>query len=331
VQTREKSSEPRHEPASAQPEGVLLVNLGSPRAPTSPAVRAFLREFLGDPKVVDANPLLWWLVLNTIVLPRRSRASARAYRSIWMAEGSPLIVISRRQHRALAQRLGSRFRVALAMRYGEPSISAALGELAAAGCRRLRLLPMFPQVSVATTSSVREAVQAALRARAGDLELVEVAAYYQHPGYVNALATRVRESLEEGPVDHCVFSFHGLPVRLVEAGDPYRDHCVATARALALALELGEDQWSLSYQSRFGREAWLEPDTAQLVPSLAARARRVLIACPGFPTDCLETLEEIDLRLRADFRRAGGEELRVVPCLNDHPQWIEGMAQILTH
>ncbi len=312
-----------------RPRGVLLVNLGSPGAPTRAAVRKLLAQFLSDPSVVDLNPLLWWGIRNLIVLPLRSGRVARAYQSIWMEEGSPLIVHGRRLAAALAAELGEGWRVALAMRYGEPSLRAGLKELSRAGCREALVVPLFPQYSRSTTGSIERAVQDLASEVPGLPELRWAAPFFDHPAYLEAISARIRESQEQGPVEHVVLSLHGLPVRYVEAGDPYRDHCERTARALAAGLGLREGGWSLVYQSRFGREAWLGPPADQFVPALAARAPRVLIAMPGFVADCLETLEEVGLRLRESFLAAGGRELRVVPCLNDHPAWVRGLARIV--
>ncbi len=310
------------------PTGVLYVNLGSPAAPTTPAVRAFLDEFLGDPLVVDTNPLLWWLVRKAIVLPLRAPKSAALYRRIWSAEGSPLIVLSQRFAEALERELGSGYAVALAMRYGEPSIRAGLGALVRRGCTRIVLFTAFPQASNASTVTVEREVARALAelAPARVPELVHVPPYFADEGFVAALAARVRTVAGPGPLPHVVQSYHGYPVRYVEAGDPYRDHCEGTARALARALGLADGAWTLAYQSRFGREAWLEPDTAEVVPALAARGR-VLVTAPSFTTDCLETLEELGLRLPETLPQ--GAELVLVPCLNDEPDWVRAAAALV--
>jgi ferrochelatase len=310
------------------PTGVLYVNLGSPAAPTPAAVRAFLDEFLGDPLVVDANPLLWWLARKALVLPLRSRKSAALYRRIWSAEGSPLLVNSRRFAAGLARELGPAFRVVLAMRYGEPSLAAGLHELARAGCARVVLLTAFPQASGASTGTVERALARLLAGMEGAPRLVVVPPYFADPGFVGALAARTREASPDGLAAHVVISFHGYPVRYVEAGDPYRDHCEATARALATALDLAPGAWTLAYQSRFGREPWLGPDTAEVVPARAAAQGRVLVCAPSFTTDCLETLEELGLRLRAACAARGGE-LLLVPCLNDDPAWVRAAGRLV--
>ncbi len=319
-----------HSAAGSRSLGVLLINLGSPAAPTPKAVRGFLSEFLSDPLVVDANPFLWWLARRLIILPFRSPKSARLYRRIWTGDGSPLIANSRRMRERLAAELGDGFRTALAMRYGEPSIESALDELLEV--ERLLLVPLFPQASRTTTGTIEHRVREALakRQRAPGLEVVRP--FFEHPAYVACLAALAGDALERGPVAHVVLSFHGLPKRYVEGGDPYLEHCRRTARALARALELpgGEgESWTLAFQSRFGPGAWLEPSTSEVLLTLARKAARVLVVFPGFVADCLETLEEIGLRAREGFHAAGGAELRLVPCLNDDPRWIAAVARIV--
>ena len=310
------------------PVGVMLVNLGSPDEPSPSAVRRYLDEFLSDPLVVDIPRPLWWLIRKGIVLPLRGPQSAALYRSIWTPEGSPLIAHTRRQRELLARELGGGFRVVFGMRYGSPSIADAMGELAAQGCRSVVLVPMFPQYSRSTTGSV-ELAAAPAAGRAG-LELTIVPPYFEDEGYVSSVAARLAEVGPE-QVDHVVLSFHGLPQRYVERGDPYREHCQATAGAVARALDLARGDWSLAFQSRFGPGRWLKPDVAELVPELARAHPVIAVTCPGFPADCLETLEEIGMRLRERFARAGGRELRVAACLNDHPTWIHALANLVRH
>jgi ferrochelatase len=310
--------------------GILLVNLGSPDAPTPSAVRRYLKEFLGDPLVVDAPRILWWLLLRLIILPFRGRSSARLYAKVWTEEGAPLIAISRHQRDALAERLGSGHVVEMAMRYGSPSIESGLRALADAGVRDVRLLSMYPQSSQASTVTVdRKALEVAeSMPDAPPLEIVPP--YFDHPAYIEALRSSVVDALGGTPADHYVFSFHGCPVRYIEEnGDPYQSHCEATAKLLAEALELAPDAWTLAYQSRFGREPWLEPDTAVVVPELATKYERMAVVTPGFPTDCLETLEEIAIQLVEGYEEAGGKDLVVVPGLNTRPDWIDAMARIV--
>jgi len=308
--------------------GVLYVNLGSPSAPTTSAVRAFLDEFLGDPLVVDVNRFLWWLIRKGIVLPFRGPKSAALYRSIWAPEGSPLLVFSRRFASELAGELGAGFHVTLAMRYGRPSLAEGLDELVRAGCERVVVLTAFPQASRTTTGTVERALRAEVERRGGEPRLEFVPAYFADPGYVAALAESVREAAGGTRADAMVFSFHGLPQRYVDGGDPYREHCEATARALAAALELSPGDWRMAYQSRFGREPWLEPDVTSVAPELARGGKRVLVCAPSFTTDCLETLEELGQRLREECERHGGEML-LVPCLNARPAWVRAAAALV--
>lgn len=306
-----------------------MVNVGSPDEPTPAAVRRFLREFLGDPDVVRANRVAWWLFLNGVILPRRGRRSARAYRSIWTERGSPLMDFSKRQRESLERELDSGFRVALAMRYGNPSLESGLDELAQAGCTRILLLPMFPQFSRATSGSIEKAVREALRRRGGAHELTVVSPWFDDEGYIDALAALVRAERDRARPDQLVISFHGLPASSVEERDPYRDQCVATAKALARELDLAPSGWTMAFQSRFGRGRWLEPYAVDVVRELARKHARVLVVCPGFVADCLETLEELRIRLAEHFRAAGGRELVVLPCLNDDPAWIATLARLV--
>jgi ferrochelatase len=309
--------------------GVLLVNLGSPAAPTTPAVRAYLREFLSDPRVVDLPRPLWLPLLHLLVLPRRAPRSAALYRRIWGPEGSPLVAHTRAQARALGEHLPAGTRVEVAMRYGTPSLASGLTALLDAGVEALVIVPMFPQAAEATTGSVRAAVLDCLLRLPRQVPTRIVPSFPTHPGYLDALAARCRESVAVGPVDHHVFSFHGLPERVVARGDPYRAECEATAAALAGRLGLRADDWTLVFQSRFGPQAWLQPYADRAVPALAARAPRVAIATPGFTADCLETIDEIGVLLAERFAAAGGQELRRVPCLDEHPLWIEALADLV--
>jgi protoporphyrin/coproporphyrin ferrochelatase len=309
--------------------GVLLVNLGSPAAPTAPALRAYLKQFLSDRRVVDLPRPLWWPLLHGLVLPLRAPRSAELYRRVWTEQGAPLLAISHRQAALLGQRLGSTFAVAVAMRYGEPSLAAGLRELADAGVERLVVVPMFPQYAEATVGSIRAELPAAL-ARAGlALPTTWVEPFPEAPDYIAALAARLAERAPLHSVDHVVFSFHGLPQKQVDRGDPYRVQCEATARALAAKLELPARRWTLVFQSRFGPAAWLQPYADVAVPALAASAPRVLVACPGFTADCLETLDEIGSVLAETFRAAGGGELLLAEGLNDHPLWIATLERLV--
>lgn len=313
-------------PARSGRRGVLLVNLGSPEAPTPAAVRRFLRQFLGDPRVVEVNRALWAFVLNVIILPFRSGKSAKLYESVWTEEGSPLIVQGRRLQALVAERLGDRFHVALGMRYGEPSLAHALHELQAQGIDDVLVLPLFPQYSNTTTGSVVAEVMRVAVAQRAQPNLAFVAPYYDDPRYIDALAQRA-STCEAG--SFTVFSFHGLPESYVKLGDPYMAQCQATAWLLAQRLGLARDQWELVFQSRFGDEPWLQPYLDEYVPALAAQHKRVRVFAPAFAADCLETIEEIGIRLGEDFHAAGGEELIVVPCLNDAPEWVDAVVAMV--
>ena len=314
--------------------GVLLCNLGTPDAATPPAVRRYLAEFLSDPRVVEIPPALWQPILHGIILRRRPAVSAKKYQSIWLPEGSPLLVYSRKQAVMLRGYLGERgcdASVRLAMRYGQPSVAAELDALRAEGCTRVLVLPLYPQYSGTTTASVIDAVTEWTRAARHVLELRFVNRFHDDVGYIGALAKRVREHwMAKGRPDTLLMSFHGVPQRTVDRGDPYVAECRETARLLAAQLGLGKDQWQLSFQSRFGRAQWVGPATQATLEQLGrAGARRVDVICPGFVSDCLETLEEIAIEGRAAFTAAGGGELDYVPCLNDHPAWVTALAGLV--
>jgi ferrochelatase len=316
---------------------VLLVNLGTPDAPTPQAVRRYLREFLSDPRVVEIPRLVWWLILNLLVLPIRGGRSAEKYKLIWTTEGSPLRVWTEKQALLMRGLSGSRGRTYLvdhAMRYGNPSIASALDRLVAAGCDRIVVLPMYPQYSATTTASTFDAV-AAWAARRRDLpELRFVKDFYDDDGYVAAVArrivaTRERAGLAADGAAKLVLSFHGLPERFTKLGDPYAAQCRITAERIAAALGLAADQWVATFQSRFGRAAWLKPYTAEVLAKLgSAKLANVVVACPGFPADCLETLEEIGIEGRLTFTTAGGGAYHVVPCLDDDPAWIAALTAL---
>ena len=305
---------------------VLLVNLGTPCAPTAAAVRRYLSEFLMDPRVVQLPRLLWWPLLHGLVLPLRSARVARKYAQVWMPGGSPLAV----QTAALAEAVQARLpglRVGHAMRYGSPAFAGVLARLRADGAKRVLVLPLYPQYSTTTTASVGDLVE---RARTEDSGIGMVADYHLHPRWVAAVADSIRAHRERhGAGKRLLFSFHGIPERLVVAGDPYARQCEASAAAIAGALGLPGDAWQLAYQSRFGRERWLQPYTSEVLEALAGEGvKRVDVVCPGFAVDCLETLEEIAVENAALFRQAGGEALAYIPCLNDSPAHAHALAGI---
>lgn len=315
------------------PFGVLLVNLGSPDAPSAAAVRRFLKEFLSDPRVVDLPRWLWWPLLNGVILNIRSKPVARLYQKIWMQD-APLRLYTQRQAQALttqlAQHYGQPIPVAVGMTYGNPSLSSGLLELRRAGINRVVVLPLYPQFSCSTTASVFDRVTKALRRCRQLPEVRYVPAYYDNESYITALAESVLQhwQLRERSA-HLLMSFHGLPQRFVDQGDPYSLQCEITAQRLADRLGLTKEQWSFSYQSRFGREPWLLPATDSSLCKLAQHGvTTVDVICPGFASDCLETLEEIALRSAEQFYAEGGQNLCYIPALNDAPLHI-GMMQAL--
>jgi ferrochelatase len=322
-----------HEHGLAPATAVLLCNLGTPDAPTPEAVRRYLAEFLGDPRVVEIPRAAWLPILYGAILPLRSRRSAHKYQTIWMPEGSPLKVWTERQAKRLQGWLGERghrVRVAHAMRYGHPAIAQELDALADAGVGRILILTAYPQYSGTTTASVIDAVNDWTRTRRHIPELRFVNRYHDDRGYVRALAHRIeRHWREHGRPEHLVLSFHGIPERTVLLGDPYEQQCRETARLLAEWLELAPEQYTLGFQSRFGKAKWLEPYTQPTVEALARRGvRRLDVVCPGFVADCLETLEEIGMEVRDAFLASGGKEYRYIPCLNDETEWIKALGEI---
>lgn len=317
-------------------DAILLVNLGTPAAPTPEAVRSYLAEFLADPRVVELPRVLWWPILHGLVLRLRPARSAKKYASVWTAQGSPLAMHTARQAEALAARLASVDgapgpRVAYAMRYGTPRIADVTAQLAAQGCTALRVIPLYPQYARSTTQSVRDVLEALRiggRTRVPALEMVDE--FHADPGYIAALAAGVRRHwAAHGRGEILVMSFHGLPQRAVQRGDPYARQCHATAQRLAQALELDASRTRVTFQSRFGPARWLEPYTEPTLQALAREGlRRVDVVTPGFVADCLETLEEIGLGARQAFLDSGGHEFHLLPCLNDSSEWIEALAQI---
>jgi ferrochelatase len=317
---------------------ILLLNLGTPDAPTAPAVKRYLAEFLGDPRVVELPRLLWLPILHGIILNTRPAKSAAKYTTIWTTEGSPLKVHTERQAKLLKGLLGERGRKDLlidwAMRYGNPSIPAVLDRLVAAGATRILILPLYPQFAGSTTASTQDAVAAWLKRQAQPPVIRWIEEFHVDPGYIGALAAAIREHwLAHGRGDKLIMSFHGIPQRSVDRGDPYARQCLATAQALATALDLPADAWMATFQSRFGAAKWLQPYTQPTLEELARGGlKSVDVVCPGFPADCLETLEEISMECREAFLHAGGETFHYIPCLNERPDWIAALADLsLTH
>ena len=324
--------------------GVLLSNLGTPDAAKPAALRVYLKEFLSDPRVIELPRWKWLPILHLFILTTRPKMSAGLYRKVWTAEGSPLLVTSQRQRAGIEARLRDRFGgtgdrgdrgdqivVELGMRYGNPSIASALAALAAKNCHRVVVLPLYPQYAAATAGSTFDAVFAELTRTRWVPGLRTIETYHDEPGYIAALAASVQERWQnEGPPEKLLMSFHGMPQRYFDDGDPYFCYCQKTARLLAEALALPDERWMLSFQSLFGKEEWLKPYTDRTVERLAKQGVRKLdVICPGFSADCLETIEEIDQLNREIFLHHGGERFRFIPCLNERADHLDFLSDLV--
>ncbi len=328
--------EPPYSHGSAARIGVLLIQLGTPDAPTPAAVRAYLREFLSDPRVVEIPRALWLPVLHLWVLRTRPKASARRYAGIWMSEGSPLRVHTERQATLLRGYLGERaaalpLTVDYAMRYGKPSIPDRLREMKAQRCERILLVPLYPQYSATTTATAFDAAFRWLAAQRSQPALRTVRDFHDHPGYIGALAQSVRDYwMKTGRPDVLVVSFHGVPRAMLDRGDPYHCACQKTGRLLAEALGLAPERCRVAFQSRLGRGEWLKPYTADVLAELGKqKAGRVDVVCPGFVSDCLETLEEIAIEGKSVYLSAGGRDFHAIPCLNERDDWIRALTDVV--
>ena len=336
--------------ATTSMPGVLLANLGTPQAPRTPEVRRYLREFLSDPRVLDLPAVPRWLLLNLFILPFRPQRSAKAYRKIWTEHGSPLLVHGEELRRELETRLATP--VALGMRYGEPSLSRALRDLRRRGADRIVVLPLYPQVASASSGTVLEKVYAEAGREWNVPDLVTIPAFFDDQGFIAAWEAVGRPVLESAKPDHVLFSFHGLPERQIRKADESRSHCLthpaccdairfvnrncyraqcfATARTIAEALHLPADRYTVSFQSRLGRDLWIKPYTDHLLRDFPEKGvKRLVVFCPAFVADCLETLEEIELRGRDTFLAAGGNVFSMVPSLNTHPRWVEAVVDLV--
>ena len=330
-------------------KGVLLVNLGSPDSPSVPDVRRYLREFLMDGRVLDVNWLLRFCIVHFAILPSRPKQSAHAYQSIWTPAGSPLVVTSRNLQTKLQARV--RLPVELAMRYQNPSIPAALQRLVSRGVNQLLLIPLFPHYAMSSYETAVERVREVAARLAPQLQVRVQPPYYEHPDYLAALVGSARDELAAG-YDHLLFSFHGVPERQIRKSDPttrhclkvmnccqtpspahatcYRAQCFRTAAAFVRQANVPADKHSIAFQSRLGRDPWLTPYTDQEIAALARRGvKKLLVICPAFVSDCLETIEEIGLRGRETFFEAGGSDFKLIPCLNEHPLWIEALEKMV--
>ena len=315
---------------------ILLVQLGTPDKPEVPEVRRYLREFLSDRRVVEQSPLIWWPILHTLVLTRRPKESAEKYRSIWTKAGSPLLVNTKLVAEALQDELNKRGRqveVVWAMRYGNPSMADALRDLRDRGFSRIVVLPMYPQYSATTSGTVFDVIAREFLKWRSIPSLRYLQSFHDDPGYIAAVAESIRHfwrQSEAGKPEKLIFSFHGLPQRCVDQGDPYVKQCQESAALIAAALGLAKEDWLLSFQSRFGREEWVKPYTQPTVEALARKGvKTVDVVCPGFVSDCIETLEEIDMEVHNAFVGAGGKRFRYIHCLNDAPLWIHALADIV--
>jgi len=325
--------EPAHKHGTLARVGVLLINLGTPEAPTAPAVRKYLKEFLWDPRVVEISRPLWWLILNGIVLRKRPKESALKYAKIWTKEGSPLKLHTQKQARLIKGFLGEKSPLVIeyAMRYGTPSIAEGISKLRSAGCDRILAVPLYPQYAASTTASSVDAVNAVLARMRNVPEVRWVKHFHDHLLYIQSVVKSVQEFWSaNGRPAKLLMSFHGLPKFSLERGDPYHCECHKSARLIGEALGLKPDQYLVTFQSRFGRAEWLKPYTADAMTQLGKeKTRRLDVICPGFVSDCLETLEEIAIENKAVFLQAGGGDFNYIPCLNERPQWIQALMQII--
>lgn len=308
--------------------GILLANLGTPSAPTRKAVRKYLAEFLWDPRVVEIPRPLWWFILHGIVLRVRPKKSAKLYQQIWTAEGSPLLVYSQRLAVALQRQLQDKAIVVLGMRYGEPSIENALNQLHEQRVDRIIVLPLYPQYSATTTASIFDAVAAAFKKWRYLPKLDFIQQYFDQPDYIQAITDSICQ--QYNPEHHLIFSFHGLPQRCVELGDPYQQQCQKTAELIAANLQLSKANYSVVFQSRFGAAEWLKPYCDVTLRELPKKGiKQVSVVCPGFAVDCLETLEEIAQQNREIFLQAGGEEFTYIPALNDSVAQVDILKKLI--
>lgn len=327
--------------------GVLLINLGTPEAPTVPAVRRYLKQFLLDPKVIDLPVVVRWLIVHLLILPFRPKRSAELYQKIWTTEGSPLLVHSEALLSRVRERLGDGFCVALGMRYGQPSIESSLQELKAKQCQELIVLPLFPQFSSSATESALNAV----RAKASFESVIMIDRFFEEPNYIESMVALVRETINSFEPDYFLFSYHGLPERHLDKShchlsfcnrqqhcpsisnknaNCYRAQCFMTSHLLAQKLNLTDSDYGVAFQSRLGRTAWIKPYTDKYLIELSKKGiKKLVVICPSFVADCLETLEEIGIRANAQWQELGGEMLKLIPSLNSHPKWVNAVARMI--
>lgn len=317
--------------------GVLITNLGTPEAPTRKALKTYLKQFLSDPRVVEVPRLIWWMILNLIILNIRPSRSAKAYSTVWTDDGSPLMTHTQNQaseiRKSLKARWGDQIVVDFAMRYGQPSVENTLDNMLQKGVRKLLVLPLYPQYCASTTGSTFDALAEDFRKRRWLPELRFVNCYHDDAGYIQALADKITAHWDEhGRADKLLLSYHGIPLRYLHNGDPYHCQCHKTSRLVAEKLGLKADEYMTTFQSRFGREEWLKPYTDHTLKALPSEGvKSVQVVCPGFSADCLETIEEIGEENREYFEEAGGERYEYIPALNSDPQHIEALTSLINH
>ncbi len=328
-------AEPAYSHGTPVKTGILLINLGTPEAPTAQAMRPYLKEFLSDPRVVEIPRAVWWLILNGIILNVRPKKSAAKYATVWLPEGSPLGVHTAKQTVLLQGFLGERtkapFVVDYAMRYGNPGIPQVLRKLKEQNCQRILIVPMYPQYAASSTGTAFDGVFREMLQMRNTPALRTIRSFHDHPGYIKALANNINEYwMKNGRPEKLVMSFHGVPRYTLDKGDPYHCECHKTGRLLAQELGLKPGQYFLSFQSRFGKAEWIKPyTTATLMELGRKKTRRVDVVCPGFVADCLETLEEIAQEGKEDFQHAGGGEYHYIPCLNERNDWMHALADLV--
>lgn len=335
IEMHKKPSNYTH--SQAPVTGVLITNLGTPDAPTASALKTYLKEFLWDPRVVEIPRLPWWVILHGFILTTRPKKSAEAYQKVWTSEGSPLLSISKQQQASIQKTLEEKYngpvKVALGMRYGSPSIKSALNELRHANAQRIVVLPLYPQHSAATTASTFDAIASTLKDWRYVPELRFINQYHDDENYINAVANSIKNYWKEnGKPKKLLFSFHGMPARTLTAGDPYFCHCQKTARLIIEKLELTKDEWIIAFQSRFGKEEWLKPYANTTLETLGNEGLESIdVVCPGFSADCLETLEEMVDENKLVFKKAGGGDYRYIPALNNSPEHINALSELILH
>lgn len=315
--------------------GVLLTNLGTPDAPDTPSLRRYLAEFLADPRVVEFPRFLWRIILHGIILRIRPSRSAKAYKTVWTEQGSPLAIYTKAQAEGVERRLQSKYgddiEVAWAMRYGQPSVHSGIEALMSKGVQKMVVLPLYPQYSGSTTASTFDALAKDFTQRRWIPELRFINCYHDNPDYITALVNKIKQyRAEHEAADKLIFSYHGIPKRYLDNGDPYHCHCYKTTRLVAEALDLSSDQYMTTFQSRFGREEWLQPYTDETMKALPGMGvKSVQVVCPGFSSDCLETIEEIGEESREYFEEAGGEQFGYIPCLNDDDAHLDALTTLI--